>query len=134
MSDAIAEMLTKIRNAQMAGHPEVSARFSKNKFAIAKILEKEGFVEQVSLEKQNSFENIRIFLKYYQKSKTEKVPSIKGIRQVSKQGQRIYIKNKEVKKVKSGYGVAIISTSKGVMTDEEARKSGLGGEYICEMW
>jgi small subunit ribosomal protein S8 len=134
MSDAIAEMLTKIRNAQMAGHPEVSARFSKNKLAIAKILEREGFIEQVSLEKQNNFENIKIFLKYYQKSKTEKAPSIKGIKQVSKQGQRIYIKNKEVKKVKSGYGVALISTSKGIMTDEEARKAGLGGEYICEMW
>jgi small subunit ribosomal protein S8 len=134
MSDVIAEMLTKIRNAQMAGHPEVSVRFSKTKLAIAKILEKEGFVERVFLEKQINFENIKIVLKYYQQSKTEKIPTIRGIRQISKQGQRIYVKNKEVKKIKSGYGIAVISTSKGIMTGEEIKTLGLGGEYICEVW
>jgi len=134
MSDVIADMLTKIRNAQMAGHPEVLVRLSKTKLAIAKILEKEGFVEKASLEKQNNFENIKIALKYFQKSKTEKIPSIKEIKQISKQGQRIYVKNKEVRVVKNGYGLAVISTSKGIMTGEDAKKLGLGGEYICEVW
>ncbi|EKE11620.1 MAG: 30S ribosomal protein S8 [uncultured bacterium] len=134
MLDPIAEMLTRIRNAQTAGHSDVVFAASKLKMAISNILEKEGFVESVSKEKQESFENIRIALKYYKLSNTKKLPAIKGLRRISKQGQRIYVKNKEIRSVKNNFGISIISTPKGVMTGFEARKLGLGGEVICEIW
>jgi small subunit ribosomal protein S8 len=134
MLDPISEMLTKIRNAQTAGLSNVSLSSSKLKLALAKILEKEGFVESVVKEKQADFDMLKIVLKYYTISNTHKVPAIKGLRRISKEGQRIYVRNKEIKQVKNNYGIAIISTSKGVMTDYESKKSGLGGEYICEVW
>lgn len=134
MLDPISEMLTKIRNAQLAGHKTVTISASKLKLALAKILEKEGFVSAVSKEKQGDFDVIKITLKYYTISNTNKVSAIKGIRRISKEGQRIYIKSKDVRSVKNNYGTALISTSKGVMTDYDARKTGLGGEYICEVW
>ena len=131
--DKISEMLTKIRNAQMAGHKEAKIRFSKFKFALAKILEKEGFVKSVFYD-ENKAEDMHIVLKYYQISRTQKMPAIKGIKKVSKLGQRIYVKNKDIKKVKNDFGIAIISTSKGVMAGEQSKKMGLGGEYICKVW
>lgn len=131
--DKIAEMLTKIRNAQMAGHKEVTFKASKLKFALAKILEKEGFVSEVS-KSENEDDIIKIVLKYYSISNTEKRPAITGIKKISKSGQRIYVRNKNIKDVKNKYGTAIISTSKGIMTSDESRKLGLGGEYICEVW
>jgi small subunit ribosomal protein S8 len=134
MLDPISEMLTKIRNAQMAGQKTVTVSVSKLKMALAQILEKEGFIDAVSKEKQGGFDVIRMMLKYYTISNTNKTPAIKGIRRISKEGQRIYVKSKEVRSVKNNYGVALISTSKGVMTDHDAKKMGLGGEYICEVW
>ncbi len=131
--DKIAEMLTKIRNAQLAGHKEVEIKFSKFKFALAEILQKEGFVETVSKDNEG-FGTIKIGLKYFKISNTEKEPAIRGMKKVSKLGQRIYIKGKEIKDVKNNFGVAIVSTSKGVMTGEQAKKMKLGGEYICEIW
>lgn len=133
--DKVADMLTHIRNAQMAGHNEVLISASKLKLSIAKILEKEGFVSSAQLEKtNNNLNRIRIGLKYYSISNTRKTPAIKGLRRMSKEGQRIYMKNKEIRSVKNKYGIAIISTSKGIMTGEESKKMGLGGEYICEVW
>lgn len=132
--DKIAEMLTKIRNAQMAGHGDVSLSASKLKLAIAKILEREGFVETVTLEQEDSFSKIKIGLKYFPISKTKKIPAIKGIKRVSREGQRIYLKRKDIRTVKNNYGIAIVSTSRGVMTGQESYKLGLGGEYICEVW
>ena len=134
MLDPISEMLTRIRNAQTAGLGNVTLGASKLKLALAKILEKEGFVESVTKEKQDDFDMLKIILKYYKVSNTQKVPAIKGIRRISKEGQRIYLKSKEVGRVKNNYGIAIISTSKGVMTDHDAKKTGLGGEYVCEVW
>ncbi|PJA86877.1 MAG: 30S ribosomal protein S8 [Candidatus Moranbacteria bacterium CG_4_9_14_3_um_filter_42_9] len=134
MSDTIAEMLTSIRNAQRAGKKEVLIQASNLKFAIAKVLEKEGFTESVSREKINDYEKIKIGLKYYKISSTKKLPAIKEIRKVSQQGQRIYVKNKEIKDVRNKFGIAVVSTSKGIMTNAEAKKNGLGGEYICEVW
>lgn len=134
MLDPISEMLTKIRNAQQARHKTVTVSASRLKLALAKLLEKEGFVSAVSKEKRGTFDVLRITLKYYPVSNTEKAPAIRGLRRVSKEGQRIYIKSKDVRSVKNNYGLALISTSKGVMTDFEAKKSGLGGEYICEVW
>jgi len=134
MLDPIAEMLTRIKNAQRAGKKDVLVKASNLKLAIAKILEKENFVENVSKEKTEVFENIRIGLKYNRLSNTKKIPAINDIKRVSREGQRIYTSNKEIKSVKNRFGIAIISTSKGVMTGEEARKNGLGGEYICQVW
>jgi small subunit ribosomal protein S8 len=134
MTDTIAEMLTRIRNAQGSGKKEVYIKASKLKLAIANILQKEGFVENVSEEEIDNLKNIKIGLKYYKISNTQKIPAIKQIKRVSKEGQRIYVQNKSIRNVKNKFGIAIISTSKGVMTGAEARKNGLGGEYICEVW
>jgi small subunit ribosomal protein S8 len=134
MLDPIAEMLARIKNAQRAGKKDVLVKASNLKLAIAKILEKEKFIEFAVKEKTEVFENIRIALKYYQISNTKKIPAIKEIKRVSREGQRIYTSNKDIKVVKNRFGIAIISTSRGVMTGEEAKKSGLGGEYICQVW
>jgi len=134
MADTIADMLTRIRNAQKAGLKEVRFSASKLKLAIAKILEREGFVESVLREKNDEQDGIKIGLKYFKVSNTKKAPAISEIRKISKQGQRIYVKNKDIKNVKNKFGIAIVSTSKGVMTGEEAKKNSLGGEYICEVW
>ncbi|MDP1883923.1 MAG: 30S ribosomal protein S8 [Candidatus Moranbacteria bacterium] len=134
MLDPIAEMLTRIRNAQQAGHQNVVVGASRLKSAIAKILEKEGFVAAVAKEKSDAIENIKIELKYHRISNTKKMPAIKEIKRVSKEGQRIYVKSKDIRAVKNNFGISIISTPKGVMTGFEARKQGLGGEVICEVW
>jgi len=132
--DTIANMLTKIRNAQLAGHKGVESQSSKLKMALANILEKEGFIEKATLEKGEDADRIKIVLKYFGISGAEKQPAIKGIRKISKVGQRIYVKNKDIRNVKNKFGIAVISTSRGLMTDYEAKKEGLGGEYICEVW
>lgn len=134
MLDPIAEMLTRIKNAQIAGKRDVVVKASNLKLAIAKILEGEGFIESVIKNKSDNLEDLKIILKYYKASNTKKVPAISNIKRISKEGQRIYIKNKEIKGVRNKFGIAIISTPKGVMTGEEAKKQGLGGEYICEVW
>lgn len=134
MLDPIADMLTRIRNAQNAGRQEVVVPFSKLKMAIAKILEENGFVASLKKDASGKFPALQIGLKYDVVSNTQKDPAIREIKRVSKQGQRIYTKKTDIRQVKSGYGIAIISTSKGLMTGEKARKSGLGGEIICEVW
>jgi small subunit ribosomal protein S8 len=130
-------MLTRIRNAYAAGHSKVVMPASKLKFAIAEVFVKENFVENVERvkdENNDKFENICITLKYDQISSTLRKPAIKGIHQISKQGQRTYIKKDDINKVKNGFGISVISTSQGVMTGKNARKKGLGGEVICELW
>jgi len=134
MLDPIADMLTRIRNAQNAGRQEVVVPFSKLKMAIAKILEENGFIASLKKDTSGKFSALLIGLKYDVVSNTQKDPAIREIKRISKQGQRMYTKKSEIKQVKSGYGIAIISTSKGLMTGEKARKSGLGGEIICEVW
>lgn len=135
MLDPIADMLTRIRNAQLAGHISVSMHASKMKFVLASILEHEGFVGRVEKKtEENGHETLCIGLKYTQVSPTKKVPAIQELTRVSKQGCRIYVKKSEIKKVKNGYGIAIVSTSQGVMTGTEAFRRGLGGEYICRVW
>ncbi len=134
MADPISDMLTRIRNAQRAGHKEVLVPASRLKVEIAKILEDKNFIDLVKKEKKGNADFMRIVLKYDEVSKTQKTPAIGEIERVSRQGQRIYVGKNDVRKVKGGYGIAIISTSQGVMTGEEARKRGLGGEYICKVW
>jgi small subunit ribosomal protein S8 len=97
-------------------------------------LEKEGFVESVVIENGDHFDKVRIGLKYHSITGTKKLPVIKGIKRISKEGQRIYLKSKDIRSVKNNYGIAIVSTSRGVMTGSESQKLGLGGEYICQVW
>ncbi|HPN54335.1 MAG TPA: 30S ribosomal protein S8 [Candidatus Moranbacteria bacterium] len=134
MLDPIADMLTRIRNAQRAGHKEVLVPFSRLKMAIAKILEQRNFIESVSEETEGNISLIKIVLKYDVVSNTEKNPAIREIKRISRQGQRIYAKKTDLKRVKNGYGISIVSTSKGIMPADEARKMGIGGEIICEVW
>lgn len=134
MLDPIAEMLARINNAQMAGQKEVAVKASKIKLAIAQILAKEGFIESAVKEKSEKFDLLKIVLKYRMLSKTRIVPAIKGIKRVSKEGQRRYLRSKDLRQVKNNFGIGIISTSQGVMTNYEAKKNGLGGEYLCEVW
>lgn len=135
MLDPISEMLTRIRNAQMAGHSEVVFSSSKLKKAIADVLQKSGFVGKVSDVKDAKFAMIKIELKYNSKEGVRTlVPAIRSIKRISKEGQRIYVSKERIRSVKNGSGIAILSTSKGVVTGEEARKNGVGGELICEVW
>jgi len=134
MLDTISDMLTRIRNAQMAGHKEVEMPFSKLKLAIAKILEEKNFIESVIKEGEDITSKVKIQLKYENISNNRKAPAIRGIKRVSKEGQRIYVKKSEIKSVKNGYGISVVSTSRGVMTGDDARRKGLGGEIICEVW
>ncbi|KKQ51058.1 MAG: 30S ribosomal protein S8 [Parcubacteria group bacterium GW2011_GWD2_38_11] len=134
MLDPIADMLTRIRNAQMVKHKEVLVPFSKLKLSIAKILEQRNFIESVKKEMGETFPVLKIVLKYEVVSNTEKNPAIREIKRVSRQGQRIYVKKTDIKRVKNGYGISVISTSQGMMTGDKAKKLGLGGEVICELW
>ena len=129
MTDPISDMLTRIRNAQAVSHKTVSIPFSKLKFNLAKILEKTGFIGAVSSQGRKINKTIKIVLKY-----EEGAPVISELKRISKQGQRIYIKKSDLKPVRHGYGIAVISTPSGLMTNIEARKKGLGGEIICEIW
>lgn len=135
MLDPIADMLTRIRNAQAAGHAKVSVRASKLKATIAQILEREGFVVRVEQgAAEGEHEMVTLWLKYTEVSPTKKAPAIREISRVSKQGCRVYVKKGDIKKVKNGYGISIVSTSKGIMTGRDAYRQGLGGEYICKVW
>ena len=131
MSDPIADMLTRIRNANTAKHDTVDIPASKMKLAIADILVKEGYVEKYDIVEDGSFKTIRMTLKYG-KDKNEKI--ITGLKRISRPGLRVYAKSDELPKVLNGLGIAIISTSKGVMTDKKARAIGAGGEVLAYVW
>ena len=132
MSDPIADMLTRIRNANTAKHDSVDVPSSKMKLAIAKILLDEGYVANYEIIKdENGFDVIHIILKYG-KDKNEKI--ISGLKRISKPGLRIYASKDELPRVLGGLGVAVISTDKGVITDKEARAAGVGGEVLCYIW
>lgn len=134
MLDPIADMLTRIRNAQRAGHKSVSVPASKLKLAIAEVLRERGFIEDVEKRTDGAKANLEITLRYSSEAPLHRLPVIHEIRRVSREGRRVYAKKGEIHKVKNGYGVAVVSTSKGVMSGEDAHKKGLGGEYICEVW
>ncbi|MBN1778442.1 MAG: 30S ribosomal protein S8 [Clostridiales bacterium] len=130
MNDPIADMLTRIRNAQVAKHDAVVVPASNPKKAIAKILLAEGYVKGVDFIKDGPQGNIKITLKYIE----GKQPVIAGLKKISKPGLRVYAKNGSLPKVLGGLGIAIISTSKGMMTDKEARKQMVGGEVLAYVW
>ena len=130
MTDPIADMLTRIRNANAALHETVEIPSSKMKAAVLEILKEEGFVKSVETVENGKHTNLKVTLKYG--SNNEKV--ITGIKRISKPGLRVYAKKEELPRVLGGLGIAIISTSKGVMSDKQARKQGLGGEVIAYVW
>lgn len=126
MQDPIADMLTRMRNALMVGKPSVTLPSSKFKIAIAKVLKQEGFIKDYTVEANNNKPVLNVLLKYF---KGQSV--IESLKRISRPGLKRYFKQAEVPKVRSGLGVALISTSQGLMTDRDARKLGLGGEVIC---
>lgn len=129
MIDPIIDMLNQIRNGEAVNKADVSVPYSNFKNEIANLLAKEGFVGEIKKATKGRQKVLKIALKY-----DNGVPAIAGLKRVSKQGQRIYANLHEIKKVKGGHGFAIISTSKGLMTDKDAKKNKLGGEVICEIW
>jgi len=130
MSDPFADMLTRIRNASMVKFDSVDIPLSSLKVDVAKILKDEGYISDFHIQKDDTQGILRIDLKYDQNH--HKV--INGLRRISKPGRRVYVQTDSIPKVMSGLGIAIISTSSGVMTDHQARKSGVGGELLCEVW
>lgn len=130
MTDPIADLLTRIRNALIARHDRVDVPASKIKVAIVRILKDEGFIKNFKVSKDNKQGMIRVFLKYSDRN----TPVINGLERVSKPGRRVYQKSADILPVLSGLGVAIVSTSAGVMTDKEARRQNIGGEMICQIW
>lgn len=130
MTDPIADMLTRIRNALMARKKTVTVPASKIKLEIVRILKEEGYIEDYQYIDEKPQGKIEIVLKYDE----NKRPVIAGLRRISKPGRRIYMGYKDLPKVLDGLGIAIVSTSQGIMTDYEARKRKIGGEVICEIW
>lgn len=131
MSDPIADMLTRIRNANTAKHDTVDVPSSKMKLAIADILVREGYIKKYDIVEDNGFNTIRIELKYG-KDKNEKI--ISGIKRISKPGLRVYAGKEELPRVLGGLGIAIISTNQGVITDKKARELQVGGEVLAYIW
>ncbi len=131
MTDPIADMLTRIRNANTVHHDSVNIPASKIKLAMAEILKQEGFIREFEFKKSSNQQGtIRVYLKYGPSK--EKV--ISGLKRISKPGLRVYAQKDDMPKVLGGLGIAIVSTSQGIMTDKSARKAGIGGEVLCYIW
>ncbi len=129
-SDSIGDMLTRIRNAHAARKPSVDVAHSRIKSELARILKKEGFIADFTTETNGARRSLRIFLKYG----PDETPVIHGLRRVSRPGRRHYVKADQVPRVLNGIGVAILTTSSGMMTDRQARRARVGGEVICQVW
>jgi small subunit ribosomal protein S8 len=129
-TDPIADMLTRIRNAGMADHSSVEMPCSKLKVELAKVLKAEGYIIDFSVKEVDKFKILSVTLKYQEDGK----PIISKLKRVSKPGLRIYMKSKNLPKVIGGLGIAIVSTSKGLLTDRKARKENVGGEVLCYVW
>jgi small subunit ribosomal protein S8 len=130
MTDPIADMLTRIRNAQMTKKNFVIVPFSKFKLKIAQILEKEGWVGKVETASMGKFEEIKISLLYL----SDRTPRIKSIKRISKPGSRVYVEKDGIPTVLNNFGIAVLSTSRGLMTNKEAKRVGTGGEIVCEIY
>ncbi len=129
VTDPIADLLTRVRNAAMARHDSVMVPSSKIKIALAKILKEEGFISDFSVVKGEPQRMIKVTLKYI-----DKQPAFIGLERVSKPGLRVYSGKKEIPRVYGGLGIAVLSTSKGIMTGQDAWKQNLGGEVLCYVW
>jgi small subunit ribosomal protein S8 len=132
-NDPIADMLTRVRNALMAGHATVTMPNSKIKVAVAEILQEEGFIIGIQVIPETPQALLLLKLKYVGRRR-ERRPVIQGLKRVSKPGRRIYTGKAEIPWIQSGMGVTILSTSKGVMTGQKARRLGVGGEILCHVW
>ena len=130
MTDTISDMLTRIRNAGIARQVETSCPFSKQKLAIAKVLEDAGFIANVHTESRDNHAVLVMAIRYDERGR----PLIDGIRRVSKPGRRVYVGARDIPKVRNGLGISVISTSKGILSDERAREASVGGEVVCEVW
>jgi small subunit ribosomal protein S8 len=130
MTDPIADMLTRIRNANMVKHQKVDIPSSNMKVNLANVLRAEGFIKNYKVIADQKQGILRVYLKYID----EKDSVINEIKRVSKPGGRVYVKSEDIPKVKSGMGIAILSTSKGLLTDKAAREAQVGGEFICTIW
>ena len=130
MSDPLADMLTRIRNANMVRFESVEIPHSKMKVRLADVLKKEGFINDYHIIEDDKQGVLRVDLRYDKENRRV----LTGLRRMSKPGCRVYVKSDKIPKVMSGLGIGILSTSKGVVSDREARALGLGGEYICEVW
>jgi small subunit ribosomal protein S8 len=130
MTDPIADFLTRIRNGLKARKTNVSMPSSKMKVSLAEVLKNEGYIRSYFSKEDGSFTTLSIELKYDENH----YPAIEGIKRISKPGQRMYAKKTELPKVRYGLGIAVITTSRGMMTDREARKQNIGGEIICSVW
>ena len=129
-TDPIADVLTRIRNAGMADHASVEMPSSKLKVELAKVLKAEGYIESFAVKDVDKFKILSIILKY----KNDGKPIISKLKRASKPGLRVYMKSKNIPKILGGLGVAIVSTSKGLLTDRKARKENVGGEVLCYVW
>ena len=129
-TDPIADLLTRIRNATAVGHNQVGAPASKMKVAIARVLREEGYIQGYDVTKDRPQPMLRIWLKYAEDGE----PVITALKRVSKPGCRVYAGKAELPRVMSGMGIAVVSTSKGIMTDKRARRLGIGGEVLCHVW
>ncbi len=130
MTDPISDLLTRIRNAHLAGHEAVEVPYSKVKNAIVKILQEEGFLAGSKLNEKKPFSTLTVLLKYT----ASRQPAIQSVRRISKPGCRVYAAKDEIPRVLGGLGVVILSTSKGLMTGKKALEQGLGGELMCEVY
>jgi small subunit ribosomal protein S8 len=130
ITDPIADMLTRIRNANTARHERVLIPASKLKLEIAKVLKGQGYIQKYDLVDDKRHGQIRVHLRYG----AEGVPVITGLRRISRPGMRVYVDAKRVPRVMGGLGVSVLSTSRGVLADREARRRGLGGEVLCHVW
>jgi small subunit ribosomal protein S8 len=130
MTDTLGDMLTRIRNAGKAGFDKVDIPASRMKISLARIFKDEGFIKNYKVIKDNKQGILRVYLRYDDQNK----PLIQRIERVSKPGRRVYAGCEELPKVQGGLGVAVISTSRGVMTDRQARKLRMGGEVLCQIW
>jgi small subunit ribosomal protein S8 len=130
MTDPIADMLTRIRNGVAVGQPRITLPSSKMKEAIAKILVSEGFIDRYEVKPLDTGAEMMLVLRYGDR----RVPAIKGLRRVSKPGHRVYRGATEIGRVQGGIGIAVVSTSQGLLPDREARRRRLGGEIVCEVW
>ena len=130
ISDPLADMLTRIRNARMVKFESLEMPYSKLRRGVAEILKKEGYISDYQVVKDNLQGVLKVSLKYDQ----NRNPVISGLKRVSKPGCRVYVKSGDIPKVMSGLGIAIISTSSGIFTDREARQKGIGGELLCTVW
>ena len=130
MTDPIADMLARIRNAGQARHPTVSYPSSRLKLAVSRVLADSGYLADVRVEPRDGKPHVVAALRY----DVDGDPMIDGLRRVSKPGRRVYVNAKEIPRVRNGLGIAVLSTSKGVMSDQAAREGAVGGEVVCEVW